>query len=184
MQDTRAKYVSPSIDELSFNCPHCGAFAKQFWFSLHAEYLKKDQTPFRVDEESVKELKLEEIEDPDERDKRTRQFERLAAGRPFIEFVRRTVDYGLYNVALARCYNCNDVSVWIDDRLVWPLTGEAPLPNPDLPDDVRRDYDEANSILNLSPRGAAALLRLAIETLCKHLGESGKNLNDDTEGRL
>ncbi|MEJ2122307.1 MAG: DUF4145 domain-containing protein [Alphaproteobacteria bacterium] len=65
------------------------------------------------------------------------------------------------------------------DRLVWPRQGTAPIPNPDTPDDVRDDYDEASAILDASPRGAAALLRLGIQKLCKHLGEPGKNINDD-----
>jgi hypothetical protein len=48
-----------------------------------------------------------------------------------------------------------------------------------LPLDVRLDYDEAGRILQLSPRGAAALLRLAIQKLCKELGEKGRNIDDD-----
>jgi uncharacterized protein DUF4145 len=48
-----------------------------------------------------------------------------------------------------------------------------------LPEDVRQDFEEARTVLDLSPRGAAALLRLSIQKLCKHLGESGKDINND-----
>jgi hypothetical protein len=48
-----------------------------------------------------------------------------------------------------------------------------------MPEDIRRDYDEASSILDLSPRGAAALVRLGIQKLCKELGQTGKNINAD-----
>jgi len=88
-------------------------------------------------------------------------------------------DFDLNNVSLSQCFNCNDVAIWIYDRLVWPQQGEAPLANPDLPDEVRMDYEEASTILDLSPRGAAALLRLGIQRLCRHLGEKGKKLDDD-----
>jgi hypothetical protein len=48
-----------------------------------------------------------------------------------------------------------------------------------LPDDVRSDYEEAQEVADRSPRGAVALLRLAIQKLCKHLGEKGKRIDDD-----
>ncbi|MFN7599434.1 MAG: DUF4145 domain-containing protein [Cereibacter sp.] len=48
-----------------------------------------------------------------------------------------------------------------------------------MTEDIRRDYDEASTILDLSPRGAAALIRLGIQKLCKELGQAGKNINDD-----
>ena len=67
----------------------------------------------------------------------------------------------------------------IEDALVSISRGDVPPPNPDLPDNISKDYEEAGTIVELSPRGAAALLRLCIQNLCKYLGEPGKNLNDD-----
>ena len=43
-----------------------------------------------------------------------------------------------------------------------------------MPPEVRSLYIEAADIFDRSPRGATALLRLAVEELCRHLGKSGK----------
>jgi hypothetical protein len=141
--------------------------------------MKKDGTPLIIDEQKVKDTNLDHIEAPEERKKLSWWLEQMARGRPFLEPHRDTIDYNLANVSLSLCYSCNDVAIWIFDRLVWPQRGEAPLPNPDLPEHILRDYEEAGTILDLSPRGATALLRLGIQRLCEHLGEKGKNINED-----
>lgn len=48
-----------------------------------------------------------------------------------------------------------------------------------MPEEVRKDYEEAQTIVMQSPRGACALLRLAVQKLCGELGESGRNINSD-----
>jgi len=63
--------------------------------------------------------------------------------------------------------------------MYYPNTGNAPFPNPEMPESVRKVYIEASSIHTKSPRGASALLRLGIQLLCKELGEAGKNINTD-----
>jgi Domain of unknown function (DUF4145) len=80
---------------------------------------------------------------------------------------------------LGNCQHCHKYTFWYGDNLIYPYLSSAPLPNPDLPQDVQDDYEEARTILNKSPRGAAALLRLCVQKLYKDLGESGSNINDD-----
>jgi hypothetical protein len=63
--------------------------------------------------------------------------------------------------------------------MFFPDTGNAPFPNPEMPDSVLKLYLEASAVSSKSPRGAAALLRLSIQVLCKELGEEGKNINTD-----
>jgi uncharacterized protein DUF4145 len=182
--DPRAKYVSPGIDQVAFNCPHCGALAKQFWYSVHMDRLEKDKTPTRITVEVVEGLKSENVKKMDEEEKEkhervTRWAERMATGRPFFQGNSAYREVDVYNTSISRCFNCDEICVWIHDEMVWPRLPHGPLPNLDLPPDVRRNYEEASNILDVSPRGAAALLRLAIQKLCKELGESGDNINKD-----
>ncbi|MDQ3929614.1 MAG: DUF4145 domain-containing protein [Chloroflexota bacterium] len=81
--------------------------------------------------------------------------------------------------SISSCYHCNGTLMWYQDRVIYPDISTAPPPNPDLPQDIQDDYNEARSILNRSPRGAAALLRLCIQKLCKELGEPGNDINMD-----
>lgn len=80
---------------------------------------------------------------------------------------------------LSNCSSCSEPTIWHGEKLIYPLHSVAEAPSQDLPENIRADFEEARIIASLSPRGAAALLRLAIQKLCAHLGQSGKNINND-----
>jgi len=61
--------------------------------------------------------------------------------------------------------------------MVYPMTGTAPPPNPDMPSDVAEIFEEARKTLPISPRASAGLLRLCVEQLTEKLGEKEADLN-------
>ena len=63
--------------------------------------------------------------------------------------------------------------------MFFPEGGNAPPPHVEMPADVADDFNEARGIVLKSPRGAAALLRLAIQKLMPHLGEQGERMDTD-----
>lgn len=123
---------------------------------------------------------VKDIDDAAEKQKMQSIFNRLISRRPFIQDDAESF-YGkiVYNVNISKCYNCNEIALWRGETMIWPEHNSVARPNPDMPADVLADYEEASKIAASSPRGAAALLRLAIQKLCVTLGENGKNLNDD-----
>lgn len=82
-----------------------------------------------------------------------------------------------YRIHIATCFKCGRYSIWNNDQMIFPLLSTAPLPHPDMPEVIKADYQEAGNILSISPRGACALLRLAIQKLCDELVEGNKDLN-------
>jgi hypothetical protein len=176
------KYVVPSLKETAFNCPHCGALAKQFWSRLYLSPQSVENPLIHIP--TLSEHLNDSYEDIDDLDVRAAVVswaEKIVVGAPFIETEQKSryLYDQLHNCNVSRCFNCSDVSIWIHHKMVFPVVGSVMPANADMPDDIKRDYEEAGAILNQSPRGAAALIRLAIQKLCKELGQPGKNINDD-----
>ena len=93
-------------------------------------------------------------------------------------------------IEAALCSHCGDPLYWEvtgkdgagdshTGRMILPDGSLAPHPHPEMPESVKSDYLEARTIVNNSPRGAAALLRLAVQKLCIELGETSGGINTD-----
>ena len=122
---------------------------------------------------------LSDVEDPKKLLSFNAWVDRIATGLPSLGDKANIYGLHLNNVDVSECYHCGKLAIWVGDAIVWPRQSFAVIPNADLPEDVVTDFCEAGQIVEASPRGAAALLRLCIQKLCKHLGEPGKNINDD-----
>jgi len=173
---------APSIQKTSFHCPHCRALAQQFWFQVTAEALQDNGVPHLLTEEDRPHLEkvLADNEEADA-DAHWEYFNQRISAAPFLHHHQKGhyVYKALENVSVSRCYNCEALAIWIGDKMNWPAAFDGPAPNVDMPPHIRADFEEAGQILLQSPRGAAALLRLAIQKLCIELGEPGKDLNKD-----
>jgi hypothetical protein len=91
---------------------------------------------------------------------------------------------------IRRCERCEKISVWVRTSfngdtfaLVYPRRVVGTRPHPDMPPGPLGIYEEARSIASLSPRSAAGLLRLALQTLVDDL-EPGNNTLNGKIGKL
>lgn len=82
------------------------------------------------------------------------------------------------NFDVGRCSHCDIITLWNDKKMVFPLTGNAPPPNSDMPENIKKDYLEACDIVSRSPRSARGLLRLCAEKICNEQEVEGKDLNE------
>ena len=93
-----------------------------------------------------------------------------------VRYIERSEFKGVY---ISVCAHCSNFAIWVGDMMVYPALSIAPFPAKEMPKNVKEDFLEARQIVSDSPRASAALLRLALQKLVIHMGEPGKNLNDD-----
>jgi Domain of unknown function (DUF4145) len=180
----KPKTVPPTFAAKSFTCPHCGALADQTWFEVRARQAAPDGV-WVIDEDLYKRIEAHtKFEDEQARAKHARYVryaEKALTGAVYLWKLDHSSydDYELANIHVSRCFSCGDVAVWKYESILFPPARFDIEPNADMPAGIRQDFEEARTILDLSPRGAAALLRLCIQKICLHLGKPGKSIDAD-----
>jgi hypothetical protein len=172
-----SKQVEPAFHLNSFTCPHCNAHAQQEWLELYCRQLgHTGQEQLMALQPTI--LGMMVSVKPGQRSPN----EPIVRGLPGFDpgLGSRAAVAMLFNVYGSKCYACRQIAIWIGDSCYYPAPRDIAIePNADLDEDTREDFREAASIVNASPRGAAALLRLCIQKLLKQIGESGKDINQD-----
>lgn len=142
-------YIAPLITLNSFTCPYCNVLAQQIKSNQRIDYNNQFVTVH------------------------------LGARLPIVP-LEEYPDYDIKGqLTLTSCQACFKYHIWLDDKMLYPSISSAPMPSDDMPTDIKLLYMEARDVRSLSPKSSAALLRLALQQLCIHLGEKGDNINDD-----
>lgn len=144
-------YTPPQFQKNGFNCPYCEAYTQQKWYGTA-----------KVSTLSIRK-KYNEND----------VISNALTGQEGPEHHIGEIDY----LNVAYCTKCRKYSFWFDEEMIYPKSSIAPLPLDDMPEDVKEDFNEARMIVDESPRGAAALLRLALEKLLPHVGAEGGKID-------
>ena len=174
--------VEPSISRAAFSCPHCGAYTTQYWHEIRVSELGREYpTPSLIGERDLHHFSSHAEMPEDMRQEMITWAKKHMSGIVFFEDSKQLIlTEKAQNLHLSKCHHCSKITIWVRDRMVHPISKAAIQPNPDLPDEIKHDFEEAREIVNASPRGAAALLRLCLQKLCTHiLGSESTDINRD-----
>jgi hypothetical protein len=176
-----AHRIIPQLGSNSFNCPHCGAQAHQSWFKAFLKAYPSQESPTVIHFEILNTIYAEDFEDDKERERFEGFRQRLE--KHFITYrahlYGQTLHSELINVTLSHCFSCDGFAVWSRDQLIHPVHNSDIVSHAEMPENIKEEFQEAADIVDRSPRGAAALLRLCIQRLMPHIGGKGENLNHD-----
>lgn len=176
-------YVAPAVGAPGFQCPLCGYFAQQAWSHV---FLGAPSTPNSVEHsmELLRKRQLAAATAPNPSSWSAPPRRKAGSTDPLMLVALQDnksqtilISAAVNAARMSLCGHCGERMLWVGDRIVWPLVGAAEPPNPDLSERIKRNYLEASAILDLSPRGAAGLLRVCIEELCEDLQAKGEKLD-------
>ena len=150
-------HIAPEYRKPDFHCPHCDVYSHQNWSDIcryNRDFFIKEARYFLH-----------------------------RKGTAYLESFLNEIYTNSYisDSSFAFCEHCQKYSIWINEKMIYPHSSTAPLPIDEMPENVKELFNEARAVLNQSPRGACALLRLAIQYIVKELGEDEKNLNKEID---
>jgi len=160
--------LTPSFRGNKFQCPHCQVVSQQEWFDVDIasssanKIIKHVFYDYRAHIKDYQQNAISNFIDEVE----------AANNRHMSEFVPD-------GFSVATCSSCGDISIWVNQEIVYPKQTPVAPPNADMEQEIQDLYVEASTIVVDSPKGATAILRLALQLLLKQLGKSGKNINND-----
>lgn len=160
--------LTPKYQSENFLCPHCNIASQQKWFDVNCASEAANNIVKNVfynyrgridpyDQQGISKF-INEVE--------------VANNKLMPGFVPR-------GFSMATCSNCGEVTLWINQEIVYPKKSPVAPPNIDMEPEIQDLYLEASTIVTDSPKGATALLRLALQLLLRQLGKSGGNINND-----
>lgn len=151
-----------------FQCPHCHVVAQQRWFNSY----QFSSVIFNIYNHIFLEYRIN-IRDY------AQEYIKNFLNTAKTKFPNEINSIIPHNCSIATCESCNLFSLWVDEKLVYPRRLSVDPPNEDLNEEIKSLYIEAANIFSDSPRGATALLRLALQKLLIQIGKDGKNINND-----
>lgn len=152
----------------TFECPHCHIVAMQDWFTdsmLSAHIINIYEHIFldyRIDLDNYRQNAIKAF---------------LSYSKNI--FPRKLKSALPSSLSIAQCHSCDKFTLWVNKKIVYPKQLVIDPPNKDMNPDIQELYIEAGNIIIDSPKGAAALLRLALQKLLIQLGKDGKNINNN-----
>ncbi len=158
-----------TFQKKSFICPRCGVLANQDWYKL----LYDSDDALKKVSEVLEYLAQQDLIFPD-----VARSKILSSTLKLLRQAFKVPEEKGRELWVALCQHCGSFSLWLGERMLYPQTGEAPPPHPDVPPAIRELYEEARGVLPASPRASAALLRVALEGLLEEAGYEKGSLAD------